>query len=177
MQFGAVRGPLTRQKLALPENTPLGDPGLLVSKLLRGKGQKKYRWGIVPHINDRQLPVIGEMLRQTPNARFIDLGAPDLMQTLADMAACEFIISSSLHGLVTADALGVPNIWMEISQNVKGGGFKFRDYFASVEREVAAIINPPANLTALEDSLTCARAHIITQRQNDLEKGWQQLDF
>jgi hypothetical protein len=35
--------------------------------------------------------------------------------------------SSILRGLLTADALGVPNAWMRLAGKVRGSDFKFRD--------------------------------------------------
>jgi hypothetical protein len=52
---------------------------------------------------------------------------------LENLAGCESVASSSLHGLIFAEALQVPNVWIELSDKVLGGGFKFRDWFSVVE--------------------------------------------
>jgi hypothetical protein len=39
-----------------------------------------------------------------------------------------------LHGLVLADAIGIPNVWTLLSENkVVGHGFKFRDYYSAFD--------------------------------------------
>jgi pyruvyltransferase len=53
--------------------------------------------------------------------------------------SCERIVSSSLHGLVIADAYGIPNAWLNSDGGAGGsrpggGEFKFYDYFASVNK-------------------------------------------
>ncbi|NEN94442.1 MAG: polysaccharide pyruvyl transferase family protein [Moorea sp. SIO3I7] len=51
-------------------------------------------------------------------------------EVIADITRCEAIASSSLHGLIIADAFGIPSIWMQLSNKVSGKGFKFKDYYS-----------------------------------------------
>ena len=81
------------------------------------------------------------------------------------IASCEFIISSSLHGLIAADALNVPNVWMKISNGIIGGNWKFNDYFFSIKRNITEplIIN---NLSAKhwENHIQITNRKILDQK-------------
>lgn len=46
------------------------------------------------------------------------------------VAKCDFILSSAMHGLICADSLGIPNKHIILSNNVTGGDYKFRDYYS-----------------------------------------------
>ena len=50
------------------------------------------------------------------------------IEVIADVDKCEYILSSSLHGVIAADSLGIPNAWILLSDKVLGSGFKFYDY-------------------------------------------------
>lgn len=114
-QILAVRGKLTQEKLGI-KDVVLGDPGLLC-KLIAKPSKKKHQYGFIPHWN-----CPGRMY----GCHTIDI-TQDIDKVISEVASCEKIISSSLHGIVLADALGIPRNWKRVSGN-PGEGFKFRDY-------------------------------------------------
>lgn len=174
----AVRGHLTRQALQLPQEMSLGDPGLLVDRFDVRRG-KEHRWGIVPHVADRNESLIHELRAANPGALLIDLGDPDLRETLRKIQSCEFIISSSLHGLVTADAFGIPSVWLRVSGNLYGGDGKFMDYFSAVGRTENRPVRPrlPFSLSALEAGAGMAAPALVARRRVELAKAFQAMGF
>ncbi|MDY0189374.1 MAG: polysaccharide pyruvyl transferase family protein [Desulfuromonas sp.] len=127
--FDAVRG---KNTAALIKNQPikaLGDPGLLSDILLPDVSrEKQYRIGIVPHYVDQKNPAILEFLKQ-PGVTFIDIFS-ETIDFLEQVSRCEMIVSSSLHGLIVADAMKIPNAWLKLSKRVRGNDFKFTDYYS-----------------------------------------------
>lgn len=132
----AVRGPLTRKRLieqgkSCPEI--YGDPALLFPQLYTPKHtDKKYKIGIIPHYVDKDNPFI-EKLRDRTDVLIIDI-TQDKFNFIDEITSCETIFSSSLHGIIASDAYGIPAYWIEFSDKVIGAGFKFKDYFLSVNR-------------------------------------------
>ena len=53
------------------------------------------------------------------------------MEVFEKISKCEFVVSSSLHGLVFSDALGIPNLHLKVTDKLGGDGFKFNDYYSS----------------------------------------------
>ncbi len=126
----AVRGKLTRQHLIeqgfdCPE--VYGDPALLLPRYYTPRVEKRYELGVVPHYVDWDLPEL-EFFRKRSGALMINV-RDDVETVIDNINKCGYIISSSLHGLIVADAYGIPCQWKEWSDNVVGKGFKFRDYF------------------------------------------------
>lgn len=124
-QICAVRGKLTAKRLGIKKDIPLGDPLLL----WQGERRPRYRLGIVPHYVDFSDHELAKIAMKRDDILVIDPLAPDAPDRIA---TCEHILSSGLHGLVIADALGIPNQWMTFPESkVVGHGFKFRDYYSA----------------------------------------------
>ena len=133
-RVAAVRGPLTACRWPGVGSKPMGDPGLLAAEVLgvERAAAPRYRIGFVPHYVDADSWAVTEWCRRWPDvATVIDICQPP-RDVLRDISECGVVISSSLHGLVFADALGVPSAWVVLSDKVNGAGFKFRDYYASL---------------------------------------------
>lgn len=141
VRVAAVRGELTRGRLEeyIHGTVPLGDPGLLIGRVypeLRNI-RKKYRLGVIPHCVDQSEKIVDEMTSEGGVAFINVLGHP--RDVASRIAECEAVVSSSLHGLIVADALRVPNVWMPLSGRVIGGEYKFRDYYSAFGREPSPV--------------------------------------
>jgi pyruvyltransferase len=132
----AVRGPLTRAALLdngvdCPEI--YGDPALLLPLFYNPDIPKKYDVGIIPHYVDKNHPWIEKQLSES-GVHIIDVRS-DTWDFVRAVKSCKVVLSSSLHGLICSDSYGVSNAWIQLSNQVIGGDFKFRDYRLSIGAE------------------------------------------
>ncbi|MCW8927222.1 MAG: polysaccharide pyruvyl transferase family protein [Gammaproteobacteria bacterium] len=129
----AVRGPRTRELLLkrgvdCPE--VYGDPAILLPRFLAAKVvKKKHRLGVIPHYMDREEVVISD-----PAVKVISVALP-AEEFISEILSCERVISSSLHGIILAEAYGVAADWIKFSDRLLGQNFKFDDYFEGTGRE------------------------------------------
>lgn len=149
----AVRGPLTReyllaQGIACPE--VYGDPALLLPKIYAPQVCKKYKLGIIPHYVDIDSEKL-DSLRNDPEVKIINLrGYDDWKKVIDSICECEFVVSSSLHGLIISDSYGIPNQWIRLSDKISGGNFKYLDYFMSVGRDTSKPLSFELGITKEE---------------------------
>lgn len=138
----ALRGPLTQQRLRGDHQVPLGDPGLLFDRLHQPGSGKKYKWGLILHYMDAESPALQNLLANTPGIVNIPVEAPPL-ETLRVIGECEYIASSSLHGLIAADCYGIPNVRLRVGPHLDKTNSKFLDYAAAIERPDIAAVQVP----------------------------------
>lgn len=124
----AVRGRLSREALGAGDEILLGDPMVLLDQVFRPAPTKRHALGVVPHVSE-----VAAIRRIAPaGLRVID-PSDSPWKVIEAIASCERIMSQSLHGLIVADALGVPNLWLAPSGSMAGGEFKFHDYFSTLD--------------------------------------------
>lgn len=155
----SVRGPLTREillKQGIDCPAIYGDPALLLPLFYKPINViKKYKLGIIPHYVDNELPIIDNLAKQD-GVRIINILLPRnkgrklsiekfWKQWIDVLCSCEVICSSSLHGLIIADAYGIPSVRVKFSENINGGDFKFKDYYNS-------ILTPPLLLNFINNT-------------------------
>lgn len=135
----AVRGPLTREYLlnqgvSCPEI--YGDPAILLPYIYPSRKVKKYKIGLIPHYADYDLTNVKEFANiNSSDSVVIKLKNYVKWEDVVDqICSCDFIASSSLHGLIISDAYDIPNIWVKLSNNIKGNDFKYLDYLKGCGR-------------------------------------------
>lgn len=131
----AVRGRLT-QKILRDNNfkfdDTLGDPGLLLKKYINKDYlnlSKKFKLGIIPHHSEKNLNILNDFKN---NKDILILDIEDTENFIQNICLCENIASSSLHGLIFSDSLGISNTWLKFTDRIHGEHFKFHDYYSSI---------------------------------------------
>lgn len=132
-KFLAVRGKYTQLRLQeLGYKTPevIGDPALLLPLIYSPNIKKKYKLGIIPHID--HFNSISAVARGT-DVLIISLNNEDIEGVIDDICSCEYTISTSLHGLIVSHVYAVKCLWFAYEgMALAGDNVKFFDYFSSV---------------------------------------------
>ncbi len=136
MKILAVRGPYSASNIpniSIRNNVALGDPGLLAPELV-GPQEKQWDLGIVPHWQDDELAARFTALIKPPHTIKVIDPTGDPLTVIRQIGASRRIVTSSLHGMIVADAFGGIPRRVEICKGMMkdGGDFKFRDYCASI---------------------------------------------
>lgn len=154
----AVRGPLTREYLlknGIDCPKIYGDPALLFPRIYTPKfTEKKYKFGIIPHFRDKNSPYLSNF-SNSKDIIIIDVQNVKNWKLFIDhINQCKYILSSSLHGIIVADAYKTPNIWVEF-KNGENKRFAFNDYFLSVSRSLQSpfLIDENVNFIAIEENI------------------------
>jgi len=126
----SVRGFITANRVKFQTDKivpPLGDPGLLMPRFYKPDIAKNYKVGFCPHYVHQQ--EVAAWLAGRADVKFLNVfDHPE--KFVDDLCSCEAVYSSSLHGLVLADAYGIPSQWFTGTVNLGGDGTKFHDHFS-----------------------------------------------
>jgi pyruvyltransferase len=144
LKFISVRGEKTRKKFmraGIKCPAIYGDLGILLRYIVPPPVtcNKKYTIGFIPHYVDKKCPL---MLKAKHNSNWtiIDIDqAHTVKKFVKEIHECNFIISSSLHGIIVADSYGIPAYHAVLSDGVGGGSWKFKDYYSSIKRKYGTV--------------------------------------
>ncbi|GAA6060577.1 hypothetical protein JCM10212_006812 [Sporobolomyces blumeae] len=138
IQVRALRGPLSRKSLLgrFPElHVPevYGDPALLLPHYFPEFKRKVLpddrldsRVIVIPHFRD------GGKIPETDWYKIVAPLAVDWKDVVHEILNATFVISSSLHGLIVADAFGIPS--RGLLMNLDEPDFKFNDFYLGTGR-------------------------------------------
>lgn len=151
----AVRGKLTRNVLIeqLGWDVPevYGDPALLCPRFFTPEIDPSPRANVafVPHFKHIEYHFANAAEFQNSlgdRAHVVDVHA-DLRDVITQIASSKVCVSSSLHGIIIAQAYGVPWVWLYTpDKNIGGGRFKFDDFFSTLaDPETVASVSVPVD--------------------------------
>ena len=127
LDIRCVRGPLTRLFLKIHGiDAPkiYGDPALLFPLFFPEFKKNPIRdFLVIPHISEMHL------FRQGPNVVFPTEPWNVIIQKIVES---KFVISSSLHGIIVAEAFNIPSRFLRVTENEPL--FKYADYYFGTGR-------------------------------------------
>lgn len=118
-----VRGPLSANILTTQGYgwTDTHEPALCLAEFYQ-PCQKEYEIGYLPHYIDTQQPPFESW-------HYIDI-CSGVDNVCRELLKCKAIVTSSLHGMVAADAFGIPYCFVRSDNRIDTDGFKYFDYWA-----------------------------------------------
>lgn len=166
----AVRGKLTRSELRsqLDWNVPpvFGDPAILLPRFFRPSASEASagKIAVVPHWNHKHL------FKQAPGDEQIKIVNVEqgMEAVVSDIANASHCVSTSLHGVIVAQAYGVPWVWLRIGDiPLLGDRFKFEDFFSMFDRDAVSELDiAEADVDQLDFYLLALKATLPRARSN-----------
>lgn len=127
----ALRGKLSNQMLRTQGyygTEVFGDPALLLPLFISPSNTKAFKVSFVPHFSEYNK--ILELCKGKYNV--IDLHGTTIEEVVKQITSSEYVLSTSLHGIIVAHAYGIPALWVKYGY-IETDGTKFYDYFSSVD--------------------------------------------
>ena len=119
--------------IKVSKDVVLADPALLVPLVFNlsytNISHKLYQLCIIPHYIDQNNILIHKNI-QVDNSFLLNI-TEEPIKFIHNLLKCKRVISSSLHGLILSDSLGIPNARIIVSDKIIGGDYKFNDFYSS----------------------------------------------
>lgn len=132
LDIRAVRGPLTRKVLLeqgykCPE--VYGDPAILMPLIyspLNGGGHRRKKLIIPQFVYEK------EFRKAHPDEYMLSMNTNDYRHVIDEIVSSEIVYTSSLHGIILAEAYGVPAVFFHGLEDY--WDFKYYDWYQSTGR-------------------------------------------
>ncbi|MDK4740200.1 polysaccharide pyruvyl transferase family protein [Rhizobium sp. LEGMi198b] len=125
----SVRGPLTAEKVGLPQDMGVIDPAVMVTEMPEFKNlPKSNRRTFVPHWESAAAGLWPEICK-TVGLSYLDPRG-EAKAVIREIATSELIVAESMHGAILADAFRVP--WIAVSTSRAINSFKWNDWARSL---------------------------------------------
>lgn len=166
----AVRGKISREVLMkkfgwdIPE--VYGDPALLFPRyLMPEQPREDNRIAFIPHRQHMKY----FKSRDLGNVTLLSV-AEDLKDVVTSIATAGVCVSTSLHGIIFAQAYGTPWVWLNVQDDeLKGGEFKFDDFFTTLDKEAVARVDAKTEALRSLDIEEVASQASLPETAIDLE--------
>jgi succinoglycan biosynthesis protein ExoV len=123
-----VRGPRTAAALGLPQGLALGDPAVLIPRIIEVPTADARDIGFMPHFESAARGA-WQQAADIAGMRLIDPRGPP-GEILRAIGRCKLLLSEALHGAIVADALRVP--WIALRPLVRVHRPKWHDWADTV---------------------------------------------
>ena len=156
----AVRGPRSRDLLLSQQGLNpmvIGDPALIAGNMVGHTVSRTESICFVIHGVDRKYAS-----EKCPFCmdRLVNNYDPNPRRILDSLARCQRVVSSSLHGVIFAHALGIPALPIALGDRITGGDFKYVDYMHSV------------GVTSFQSRISIAK---VWETHNLTELDWKRM--
>lgn len=167
----SVRGRETAKFLSeaginVPDQSFYGDPALILPLFYKPSINGPKKIGICPHYIHKAYFL--ENIADKDYLKIIDV-QQDVEFVVDAINSSTVCISTSLHGLIIAQAYGIPWVWLEIyDNNLAGDDFKFKDFFSTLnETQVAHVRAKLEDVKSLDYEVIAKKATLPDKLYNE----------
>lgn len=127
-----VRGPLTAEALGVQKKLVTSDPVIYLNRLINLSSNKKYKCSFMPHYGIDSLRF--KNICKNAGIHYIS-PSEDRDKVIQDVNDSDKLICSAMHGAILAEALRVP--WLAVNTSQEILPFKWHDFCQSLDLEYA----------------------------------------